>query len=235
MYIDDCVKGTRTSIAERRRSSRINLGSSELVTINQLVDMVEDIAGVKLERSYNLDAPQGVRGRNSDNTLIQETYGWEPSISLREGIGEDLRLGRRAGGAAAGWRPSLSVEAAAQQRPRHRTSSIASSFLPSFRPRARQLTGTSKTRVPRRSRQAERFIRTMLREWAYAAVYGSSPERAAALSGWVGALQLQAKTWRPRSPAADRTATGAGQGNKGGNDSTRRPRGVWRAGGIKQG
>jgi GDP-D-mannose 3',5'-epimerase len=85
MYIDDCVKGT-LMIAEGPRIDPINLGSSELVTINGLVDIVEDIAGVELERRHKLDAPQGVRGRNSDNTLIREIYGWEPSISLREGL-----------------------------------------------------------------------------------------------------------------------------------------------------
>ena len=85
MYIDDCVKGT-LMIAEGPRIEPINLGSSELVTINQLVDVVEGIAGVELERQYKLDAPQGVRGRNSDNTLIRETYGWEPSISLQDGL-----------------------------------------------------------------------------------------------------------------------------------------------------
>jgi nucleoside-diphosphate-sugar epimerase len=85
MYIDDCVKGSQT-IAAGPRIEPINLGSSELVTINGLVDIVEDIAGVTLERSYKLDAPQGVRGRNSDNTLIRATYGWEPSISLRDGL-----------------------------------------------------------------------------------------------------------------------------------------------------
>ncbi len=85
MYIDDCVQGT-LSIASGPRIDPINLGSSELVTINGLVDIVEGIAGVELERSYKLDAPQGVRGRNSDNTLIEQTYGWQPSISLREGL-----------------------------------------------------------------------------------------------------------------------------------------------------
>jgi nucleoside-diphosphate-sugar epimerase len=64
----------------------INLGSSELVTINQLVDMVEEIAGVKLKRSYRTDAPIGVHGRNSDNTLIKLRFEWEPSTSLREGM-----------------------------------------------------------------------------------------------------------------------------------------------------
>jgi nucleoside-diphosphate-sugar epimerase len=85
MYIDDCVTGT-LAIASGPRIDPINLGSSELVTINGLVDIVEDIAGVELERHYKLDAPQGVRGRNSDNTLIRETYDWEPSISLRDGL-----------------------------------------------------------------------------------------------------------------------------------------------------
>ena len=67
------------------------------MTINQLVDIVEDIAGVKLKRKYDLDAPKGVNGRNSDNTLIQESLGWEPSISLRDGTREDLRLDLRSG------------------------------------------------------------------------------------------------------------------------------------------
>ena len=64
----------------------INLGSSEVVTINQLVDLVERIAETDLTRRYKLDAPQGVRGRNSDNTMIRDAYGWEPSISLEEGL-----------------------------------------------------------------------------------------------------------------------------------------------------
>ena len=85
MYIDDCLDGT-LMISDGPRLDPINLGSSELVTINELVDIVEEIAGVKLERSYKLDAPQGVRGRNSDNTLIRERYGWEPSIPLRQGL-----------------------------------------------------------------------------------------------------------------------------------------------------
>jgi GDP-D-mannose 3', 5'-epimerase len=85
MYIDDCVEGT-LMIARGPRIDPINLGSSELVTIDGLVDIVEGIAGVELERRYKLDAPQGVRGRNSDNTLIRQTYGWEPSISLRDGL-----------------------------------------------------------------------------------------------------------------------------------------------------
>ncbi len=85
MYIDDCVHGTQT-ILQSAILEPINLGSSEMVTINGLVDIVEDIAGVTLERRYDLSAPKGVRGRNSDNTLIQKELGWEPSISLREGL-----------------------------------------------------------------------------------------------------------------------------------------------------
>jgi len=85
MYVDDCTKGTQ-AILESEIHEPINLGSSELVTINQLVDIVEEIAGVKLERKYNLNAPKGVNGRNSDNTLIQKYLGWEPSIKLRDGM-----------------------------------------------------------------------------------------------------------------------------------------------------
>ena len=85
MYIDDCVKGTQM-IAESNILDPLNLGSSELVTINQLVDIVEEIAGIKLKRSYNLGAPKGVNGRNSDNTLILDRLGWEPSIRLRDGM-----------------------------------------------------------------------------------------------------------------------------------------------------
>jgi nucleoside-diphosphate-sugar epimerase len=85
MYIDDCLQGidriTHSDILEP-----INLGSNELVTINQLVDIVEDIAGLKLKRRYNLSAPKGVNGRNSDNTKIQQYLGWQPNIRLREGL-----------------------------------------------------------------------------------------------------------------------------------------------------
>ncbi|MFL6537222.1 MAG: NAD-dependent epimerase/dehydratase family protein [Chthoniobacterales bacterium] len=85
MYIDDCVKGTQM-IMNSGILEPINLGSSELVTINQLVDIAEDVAGIKVNRRYNLDAPKGVNGRNSDNTLIKKYLGWEPSIRLRDGI-----------------------------------------------------------------------------------------------------------------------------------------------------
>jgi nucleoside-diphosphate-sugar epimerase len=85
MYIDDCIWGTR-ALMESDIAEPINLGSSELVTINQLVDVVEEIAGVRLHRKYNLNAPKGVNGRNSDNTLIKRYLDWEPSISLYEGM-----------------------------------------------------------------------------------------------------------------------------------------------------
>src|SRR5947207_3425466 len=85
MYIDDCLKGTQ-AILNSDILEPINLGSSELVTINGLVDMVENIAGIKLKRSYNLKAPKGVNGRNSDNALIQKYLGWEPNTRLRDGM-----------------------------------------------------------------------------------------------------------------------------------------------------
>jgi GDP-D-mannose 3', 5'-epimerase len=85
MYIDDCTRGV-LAIYESDILEPINLGSSEVVTINQLVDVAEEIAGVKLKRNYKLDAPKGVNGRNSDNTLIQKYLGWEPSIRLRDGM-----------------------------------------------------------------------------------------------------------------------------------------------------
>ena len=85
MYIDDCLKGTQTILASDILEP-INLGSSELVTINGLVDIVEEIAGVKLKRTYNLKAPKGVNGRNSDNALIKKYLRWEPGVRLREGL-----------------------------------------------------------------------------------------------------------------------------------------------------
>jgi nucleoside-diphosphate-sugar epimerase len=85
MYIDDCVDGT-VRIMESGYADPLNLGSSRLVTINQLVDIVEDVAGVKLKRVYNLGAPKGVRGRNSDNARILQVLGWEPTITLEDGL-----------------------------------------------------------------------------------------------------------------------------------------------------
>ena len=86
MYIDDCLKGTQMIMHSENVLEPINLGSDELVTVNQLVDMVEDIAGIKLKRNYKLDAPKGVNGRNSDNTRIKQLLHWAPSIRLRDGM-----------------------------------------------------------------------------------------------------------------------------------------------------
>jgi GDP-D-mannose 3',5'-epimerase len=85
MYVDDCITGLDL-LWKSDFTDPINLGSDEMVSINQLVDIVEEIAGVKLKRKYLLDKPQGVRGRNSDNTLIKNTLGWSPSIKLKDGI-----------------------------------------------------------------------------------------------------------------------------------------------------
>ena len=90
MYVDDCVKGSQL-VLKGDSPVPVNVGSSELVTINQLYTMVEEFAGITCRRTYQLDAPQGVRGRNSDNTLIKEIYGWEPSISLKEGMEKTYR------------------------------------------------------------------------------------------------------------------------------------------------
>ena len=84
-YIDDCVEGTLKLTASDVREP-LNIGSEQLVTINELVDIVEGIAGVSLKRNYNLSAPQGVRGRNSDNSLIRERLDWAPSIALEDGL-----------------------------------------------------------------------------------------------------------------------------------------------------
>lgn len=85
MYIDDCVRGTQEILAGDNVEP-VNLGSAELVTINQMIGILEDIAGIKVEKKHDLSAPQGVRGRNSDNTMFREIYGWEPSISLHDGL-----------------------------------------------------------------------------------------------------------------------------------------------------
>lgn len=87
MFIDDCVKGIdRIMHCDDLIATPINLGSSELVSINTLVTKVERIAGVKLKRSYQLDAPQGVAGRNSDNAFIQSVLDWEPNTTLDRGL-----------------------------------------------------------------------------------------------------------------------------------------------------
>ncbi len=101
MYIDDCLHGIQAITRSETITFPINLGSEEKVSINQLVDLVEDIAGIKLQRNYNLSAPKGVNGRNSENTLIRKMLNWEPSISLRTGmektyawIEEQIRSGK---------------------------------------------------------------------------------------------------------------------------------------------
>jgi nucleoside-diphosphate-sugar epimerase len=87
MYIDDCVKGIDMIMhCDELVATPINLGSSELIAINELVSMAEEIGGVKLNRTYDLDAPRGVAGRNSDNTFIQQVLNWEPNIPFRDGL-----------------------------------------------------------------------------------------------------------------------------------------------------
>ena len=88
MYIDDCIHGIHLIMESEHWNEPINLGSSEMVSINQLADIIEGLAGITLQRNYKLDAPKGVRGRSSDNTLIKEVFEWEPSVSLREGLGK---------------------------------------------------------------------------------------------------------------------------------------------------
>src|SRR5262244_3212636 len=90
MYIDDCLKGI-DMIMRSEIVDAINLGSSEAVSINQLVDIAEEIAGIKLKRSYKLDAPKGVNGRNSDNAMIQKLLGWEPNTPLKVGLEKTYR------------------------------------------------------------------------------------------------------------------------------------------------
>ena len=87
MYIDDCVYGIdRIMHCDQLIATPINLGTSELVSINQLVDYIEEIGEVKLTRHYKLDAPRGVAGRNSDNTFIKQVLNWEPGTPLKEGL-----------------------------------------------------------------------------------------------------------------------------------------------------
>lgn len=85
MYADDCVHGTKR-IMESDYGGPLNLGSDRLVTINQLIDIIEDIAQIRVERRYDVTAPQGVRGRNSDNGLLRQIIGWAPDTSLESGL-----------------------------------------------------------------------------------------------------------------------------------------------------
>src|SRR5215813_175007 len=124
MYIDDCLKGTKTITASNILEP-INLGSNELVTINGLFDIVEEIAGIKLQRRYKLDAPKGVNGRNSDNTLIRRYLGWEPSIRLRDGMAKNYAwirqqyLGQTAVPALVGEPASLQIAGSTSAAPRN--------------------------------------------------------------------------------------------------------------------
>ena len=93
MYIDDCVKGIDMIMhCDELIATPINLGSSELVSINELVSKVENIAGVKLKRDYELDAPRGVAGRNCDNTFIKKVLKWEPNTPLDNGLAAYLQM-----------------------------------------------------------------------------------------------------------------------------------------------
>ncbi len=85
MYIDDCIAGTKM-LMDSDVTEPLNIGSAELISINDLTEMVASIAGIEITRNHDLTAPQGVRGRNSDNTLIMEKLGWAPSIGLRDGM-----------------------------------------------------------------------------------------------------------------------------------------------------
>jgi len=92
MYIDDCTKGIdRIMHCDKLVATPVNLGSSELVSINELATLAENIGGVKLKRSYDPTAPKGVAGRNSDNTMIQGILGWQPDTPLRQGLEKTYR------------------------------------------------------------------------------------------------------------------------------------------------
>jgi len=108
MYVDDCVEGLVRLMASNY-SEPLNLGTDRLVTINQLIDLVSSVAGKRLNKRHDLSKPQGVRGRNSDNTLLNRVLGWEPAITLEQGltttyrwIEEELRKAGRIQTIAAG-------------------------------------------------------------------------------------------------------------------------------------
>jgi len=90
MFIEDCLEGS-LRLMDSEVSQPLNIGSQQLVTVNRLVDIVERIADVELRRAYVLDAPQGVRGRNSDNTLVRKLLGWEPRVRLEDGMKDTYR------------------------------------------------------------------------------------------------------------------------------------------------
>lgn len=90
MFIDDCIVGTK-KIFSSNSTDVYNLGSSEQVSINQMIAMIEDIAKYKIKKKYLLDKPKGVRGRSSDNRKIIQDIGWEPTIALKEGLQKTYR------------------------------------------------------------------------------------------------------------------------------------------------
>jgi GDP-D-mannose 3',5'-epimerase len=90
MYVDDCVEGLERLMASNYREP-LNLGTDQLVTVNELVDLVAGVAGKRIRKRHDLSKPQGVRGRNSDNTRIREVLGWEPSITLEQGLAVTYR------------------------------------------------------------------------------------------------------------------------------------------------
>ena len=90
MYVDDCIEGT-LRVTAGDSVVPVNVGSSELVSINEMVSLIEEIAGINVKRNYKLDAPLGVRGRSSDNTLVRQIYDWEPSIPLANGLERTYR------------------------------------------------------------------------------------------------------------------------------------------------
>jgi len=86
MYIEDCIKGTELIFNSNKIAEVYNLGSSEQVSINQMVKQIEEISGYKVEKKYLLDKPKGVRGRSSNNEKIISAFNWEPSVSLKSGL-----------------------------------------------------------------------------------------------------------------------------------------------------
>ena len=90
MHVNDCVEGIYR-IMRSEYPHPLNLGTDELVTVNQLVDMVAEVAGKRIYKRHDLSKPQGVRGRNSDNSKIQQVLGWRPQIPLREGLAPTYR------------------------------------------------------------------------------------------------------------------------------------------------
>jgi len=85
MFIEDCIKGTK-KIFESDCREVLNIGSEEQVSINQMIKIIEEISGYKVEKNYQLDKPKGVRGRSSNNDLVRSKLGWDFEISLKSGL-----------------------------------------------------------------------------------------------------------------------------------------------------